>query len=126
MVRRYCKSDKNNFCIKSLCFREICYGNKADEFIYSNIENNTSLIYKNLYIENLCEIKNIKPLEFDEKIFELIQNWKRNYKPEFIVCDGLMWELKIELENGIKYKFKGNHETPDNFEKFEEYLHGLL
>lgn len=75
--------------------------------------------------ENLSETNNINTSEFDEKIYKLIKNWKRNYKPEFDICDGLMWELKIKLIDGTKYKFSGHYETPENFEDFENYMQKL-
>ena len=59
---------------------------------------------------------------FDEQIYNIIKDWKRNYKPELQIFDSLYWDLKITLQDDTNYRFKGYHETPENFEVFEDFL----
>jgi len=115
--------NKDNFNIKTLYFEEICYGNPGNKYTYTNVSNNGKMEHTNFYeSENLSETNNINTNEFNEKIYKHIKNWKRKYKPEFDICDGLIWELKIELKDGTKYKYSGHYETPETFEDFENYL----
>ena len=114
---------RENFVINSLYFEEFCYGDPGHKYLYSSTGDKATIIFTDVLEtnKNTVELK-IAPDEFDNKIYNLINNWKRNYKPKFDICDGLMWELKIELQDGTKYKFTGHHETPNNFEEFEDYI----
>ena len=41
------------------------------------------------------------------------------------IFDSLYWDLKITLQDETNYRFKGYHETPENFEAFEDFLNML-
>ncbi len=114
---------RENFVINSLYFEEECYGDPGHTYLYSATGDKATIISTDILEtdKNSNELT-ITPDDFNNKIYNLINNWKRNYKPKFDICDGLMWKLEIELQDGTKYKFTGHHETPDNYEIFKEYL----
>lgn len=118
---------RENFVISSLYFKEECYGNPGHTYLYCATGDKATIISTDILEtdKNSNELT-ITPDEFNNKIYNLINNWKRNYKPKFDICDGLMWKLEIELRDGTKYKFAGYHEIPENFEEFEDYLNNAI
>lgn len=118
---------RENFVINSLYFEEFCYGDTGHKYLYSLTGDKATIISTDISGTNKKTIElKITLEEFNNKIYNLISNWKRSYKPKSDICDGLMWELKIELKDGTNYKFAGHHETPVNFEEFENYLEFIV
>jgi len=60
--------------------------------------------------------------KFNDKIFNFISEWKHSYKPEYDICDGLIWNLKIALKGGKKLNYKGHQAFPLKYEEFTKYL----
>ena len=117
---------KDNFQIMSLTFKEMSYADSGT-FVDYKLITNYGTVFASNFNENKepIAIHDIDPFEFNEKIYDLIKFWKRNYEPKEVIFDSLDWRLNITLEDGTKYRFKGYHILPDNFEKLEEYFISL-
>ena len=114
---------RENFSIKTLSYNEYSYANPGTKFYYNYEPNGSTLLYSDFFETDGTKTIDIKDAKtFDEQIYNIIKDWKRNYKPEHQIFDSLYWELKITLQDDTNYRFKGYHETPENFEVFEDFL----
>ena len=114
---------KDNFKIESMSYTKTSFDNPKFEIIYTNTSDIGTVISLSSEETGERKINNkINSVDFDRKIYYLIKNWKHNHKPKDDICDSFYWNLDIVLEDGTKYHFKGFHETPDNFEEFENFL----
>ncbi len=117
------KLRKENFKIESLCFKETSYANPKYEIIYTCTPEYGTIICLSSDVPDERKINNtVNSIDFDRKIYNLIKNWKHNYKPKVEIFDDLDWELDIVLQDGTKCHYKGYYETPENFEHFERFL----
>lgn len=118
---------QDNFKIQFLDFEQMSEGNPGLNYIYNLFEDKAILTKKDeLHINNTAEVEIKEPSKIDELVYNIIKNWKRNYKPDFMIFDSLYWKLNIELQDGKKYRFKGYHETPDNFENLETLFETVI
>lgn len=108
---------QENFKINNLEFEYFSYGNPGVTYMYNVFEDKATLLLSNfLDKEGLVKVSIKEPAKIDELVYNIIKHWKRNYKPDYKIFDSLEWKLNIELQDKTKYKFKGYHETPDNFD----------
>lgn len=108
--------NRKNFKIKSLSYNEYSYKKPGNKFYYSCEPQGNTLMYSDFFEtsgEKTVEIKDDNA--FNEGIYNIIKNWKKNYQSEPELFDSLLWDLKIELSDSTSYRFRGQKETPENF-----------
>ncbi len=111
--------NRENFNIKSLSYNEYSYANPGTKFYYTYQPNGSSILYSDFFETDGTKTIEVKDENaFNEQIYNLIKDWKRNYKPHEQIFDSLYWDLKVELQDETSYRFKGYHEIPENFEEF--------
>lgn len=111
---------KNNFQIKRLYYETICF----DEPIYAieyvcTSDMATAKIFLDKHLEKHAELN--APDEVNIRIYDIIKDWKRRYKPTppEMICDGMFWTLEITLSDETTLKYEGYHEIPENFYDLE-------
>ncbi len=118
--------NNENFKIKSLSFEEYSYEDPGRVYLYTYNNDNSTLICSDFIEREKMKSVVINDSDsFNEQIYNIIKGWKRNYKPKDDIFDSLNWDLKITLQDETSYRFKGYHDTPENFEAFEDFLNML-
>ena len=108
--------NRENFNIKSLAYNEYNYANPGNKFYYNCKTQRNILMYSDFFETNGEKTVEIKDNNiFNEGIYNIIKDWKRNYESEPLLFDSLLWDLKIELADSTSYRFRGQHKTPENF-----------
>lgn len=104
-------------------------------FFYGQVKHTVVLHDNKAYFSSegyLHKSDTFKPVEDDcsmsKKDFLLdlkdlyLCDWKRHYKLDGLVCDGITWEVVIEYVNDTKIKYDGHEAYPYNFERFCELM----
>ena len=79
--------------------------------------------------EKIIEVKDYKILTFWDKMDEMnIWDWKKSYKSNLSVTDGVQWNLELKSRLGKNVTSRGYNEFPRNFKTFIKeinYLYGI-
>jgi hypothetical protein len=79
--------------------------------------------------EEIFEVKDYKILTFWDKMDEMnIWDWKKSYKSNLSVTDGVQWNLELKSRYGKNVISRAYNEFPRNFKTFIKeinYLSGI-
>lgn len=119
--------NKDNFEIKFLNFKETNFDSPGLKVLYESSDDSGTIVLSTYTQEdNQKKKKNIIAGDFNIKVYQLIKTWKKKYNLDSDICDGVIWNLKIELKDNTIYKFSGHQSFPENYELFVKFINSFF